>query len=122
MVLQTLLAQSNQICGFGPLGLCTKDAASAPTIFDDVMSKIIGFLTIGAVFWFVFQFLMAGYKWIGAGGDSKKVEEARAHITQAVVGLVVVFIALVVIQLMAELFGFPGFLDLDNIINRLTPR
>lgn len=118
-MLQVLLAQ-NQICGFGPLGFCSP-TKSAPQLFDDVMSKTIGFLTIIAVLWFVFQFIMASYKWISAGGDSKAVESARSHITQAITGLILVFVALVVIQLMAELFGFPGLLDLDNIINKLTP-
>lgn len=115
MILPTALAAN--ICGFGPLGLCKSGSEQgAATVFDNAISKTVGFLTLCAVLWFVFQFLMAAFKWISAGGDSKKVEEARNHITQAVMGLVLVFVALVVIQLMAELFGFKGLLDLDNII------
>ena len=116
------IAIAANICGFGPLGLCATGAEKdAPSIFDNAMSKTVGFLTLVAVLWFVFQFFMAAFKWISAGGDSKAVESARNHITQAVTGLILVFITLVIVQLMAELFGFPGLLDLDNLINKVSP-
>ena len=120
-MLYTTLAAN--ICGFGPLGLCDKGSEQgAATIFDNVMSKTIGFLTICAVLWFVLQFFLGAFKWISSGGDSKAVEGARHQITHAVVGLILVFIALVVVQLLAELFGFSGLLDLDNIIKyKLNP-
>ncbi|MDO8452656.1 MAG: hypothetical protein Q7S79_02795 [bacterium] len=120
MILTTTLAAN--ICGFGPLGLCKSGSEQgAATIFDNAMSKTVGFLTICGVLWFVFQFFLGAFKWISSGGDSKAVEAARTQITHAVVGLSLVFIALVVVQLMAELFGFKGLLDLDNIIRSLKP-
>lgn len=119
MFIQLLLAQQNRICGFGPLGLCDKPANSAPQIFDNAVSKIIGALTVLAVLWFIFQFFVAGFKWISAGGDPKKVEDARNRITHAVMGLVIIFVALVIIQLIAELLGIPDLLDLDNMINKI---
>ncbi|MEI8360562.1 MAG: pilin [bacterium] len=42
---------------------------------------------------FVVLIMSAGYQWFMAGGDAKKIEEARDKITRAVVGLVIVISA-----------------------------
>lgn len=42
---------------------------------------------------FIIMVILAGFKWMTAQGDAKKVEEARDNIKNAVMGLVVVLAA-----------------------------
>ncbi|MBI2590350.1 MAG: hypothetical protein HYW33_00510, partial [Candidatus Blackburnbacteria bacterium] len=55
--------------------------------------------------------VLGGIKWITSGGDKNKTEEARQQITSALVGLVVVFSAWAIAQLIRILFD----VDLFNL-------
>lgn len=57
---------------------------------DPIISKTIGIVLsfLGVIF--LILTIYAGYLWMTAQGDSKKVEEAKDIITRAVVGLIVV--------------------------------
>lgn len=52
-------------------------------------------------------FLIGGLKWMMSQGDKKQVEEAQKTITYAVVGLIVVFLAMLIINLIGYLFQIP---------------
>jgi TRAP-type C4-dicarboxylate transport system permease small subunit len=60
-------------------------------------------LTVSLVFFFIL--IAGGLKWITSGGDEKKVAAARAGITNALIGLVIVFAAWAIIRIMESLFG-----------------
>ena len=70
------------------------------------ISSIIGMLTIFASIWFLFMILFAGYEWISAGGDSKKIGAARERITHAFVGLVIVVGSWSLLAVAGQFFGF----------------
>jgi hypothetical protein len=70
------------------------------------VSNIVGMLTIFASIWFLFMLLFAGYEWISAGGDTKKVASARDRITHAFVGLVIVVGAWSLLAVAGQFFGF----------------
>lgn len=70
------------------------------------ISSIVGMLTIFASIWFLFMLLFAGYEWISAGGDAKKVASARDRITHAFVGLVIVVGAWSLLAVVGQFFGF----------------
>jgi len=53
---------------------------------------------------FVFL-LLGGIKWISSGGDKGQVEAARNQIIQALIGLVVVFAAWGIINLVQQITG-----------------
>src|SRR5512135_1868698 len=55
-----------------------------------IVSSVVGMLTVIASIWFLFMILFAGYEWISAAGDPKKLSTARDRITHAFVGLVIV--------------------------------
>ena len=55
-------------------------------------------LVIAAIVFF-FILVMGGVRWITSGGDKGKTEAARNQITAALVGLVIVFAAWAIIQL-----------------------
>ncbi|MAG60110.1 hypothetical protein CMO96_04990 [Candidatus Woesebacteria bacterium] len=107
------------ISGIGPLG--GVDPSRAPEIFAGTISRIIGVLTVVAILWFVFQIIIGAYGWISAGGDAKSVEAARSRITNAVIGLIVVFVALIFVSVIGFLLGIGNILDIGTFINNLTP-
>jgi threonine/homoserine/homoserine lactone efflux protein len=49
--------------------------------------------------------LYGGIKWVTSGGDKTQVENARNHITAAVTGLIIVFLAIFVITIVLSFFG-----------------
>ena len=53
-------------------------------------------LIVIAVIYSVFNFILAGYAYISAGGDPKRIQDATAKIWQTILGLIVVAGAFVI--------------------------
>lgn len=72
-------------------------------IVGNIINIVLGFLGIVLLFYL----LLAGWTWMSAGGDSKKVDEAKVMIRNAIVGLVIIVasyaIANFVIQQLANI-------------------
>ena len=64
-------------------------------------------LVVALVFFFIL--LLGGLKWVTSEGDEKKVGAARAQITNALVGLAIVFAAWAIMSLIGKLFGIDIF-------------
>jgi len=93
--------------GLGPFGQQPAGGgAQALTQVTGVVSGIIGLLTVCASIWFMFQMLFAGYEWISAGGDAKKLEEARQRITHGFMGLVIVVGAWALLAVTGQFLGY----------------
>ena len=60
-------------------------------------------IIVSVVFFFIL--VIGGLKWITSGGDEKKVAAARAQITNALIGLAIVFAAWAILALIKTLFG-----------------
>jgi hypothetical protein len=54
---------------------------------------------------FFFILILGGLKWITSGGDEKAVGAARAQITNALIGLAIIFAAWAIINLIGTIFG-----------------
>jgi len=107
--------------GFGPFGnLDLSSVSAAAEAFNRVISNAIGIMTIIAGIWFVFMFVIGGYGYLTAGGDSKKISEANSRITTALIGLVVVVSAYALISLIGALLGFK-ILQPQEFIQNLQP-
>ncbi len=77
----------------------------------------ISLVLIFAALLFFFMLVIGGIKWILSGGDKGQTEGARNQITAALVGLVIVFAAWAIAQLIGGLFGiqiFTGSLQLPT--------
>lgn len=82
-----------------------------------LVSVLITTLLIVGTISFVFYFLYGGIYWITAGGDAKKIENARSKITQALYGIIIMFAAWAVFQLIENLFGISLLsIDLTTLI------
>jgi len=54
---------------------------------------------------FFFMLVMGGLKWISSGGDEKKLAGARNQVTNALIGLVIVFSTWALASLIKSIFG-----------------
>lgn len=76
-----------------------------------LISTVIKVLVIVAAVLFFLWLVLGGINWIVSGGDKAKTEAARQQITSALVGLVIVFSAWAIAQLIRVLFD----VDLFNL-------
>ncbi len=82
-----------------------------------LIERIIQVLIIGAGIYALFNFILAGYGFLSAGDDVKKVQGAWAKIYQTVIGLAVAAGAFV----LAAIFGQLIFNDPMFILNPRIP-
>jgi hypothetical protein len=73
--------------------------------FADLVSYGIQLILVLAAVLFFFLLVIGGIKWITSGGDKGQTEAARNQITAALVGLVIVFAAWAIVQLVETFFG-----------------
>jgi hypothetical protein len=92
------LGQNNQ--NFGSLTTLTLPAI--------ISGLIRGALVVAAIVFF-FILVIGGIRWIMSGGDKAATEGARSQITAALVGLVIVFAAWAIVQLIQVFFGINIF-------------
>lgn len=62
---------------------------SLPTIVGNMISALMGI--VGTVL--VILMLYGGFLWMTAGGEEKKVEEAKKIIKNSIIGLIIVFLS-----------------------------
>ncbi len=101
---------------------------TAPTNFGPIANITVG----GMISWainsilviaglvFFFMLILGGIKWIMSGGDKGQTESARNQVTSALIGLVVVFSAWALAQLISTIFGI-NIIQNFNIGSVVTP-
>ena len=78
------------------------DSALCKTIdleFASVIGNLIQFIFVIAVVLALGFLVFGGIKWITSGGDKGNVESARGTIIAAIIGLIIVFLAYVILNL-----------------------
>jgi hypothetical protein len=113
-----LLAQDNP---FGSVTLPTtvseKFGDNAGVAIGKVIQTVIYILIIGAGIYALINFVLAGYGFLSAGDDTKKVAGAWAKISQSVIGLAIAAGSFV----LAAIFGALIFGKWDFILNPVIP-
>lgn len=107
------------ITGIGPYGFTNTPVSGSETKiqFGDLLSNVIRTLTVVGGLAFVIFFALGGLKWLTAGGDKAKVEEAKTQMTQSVIGLVAIVAALFVVGIVGGVLG----IDILNPFKTLFP-
>ncbi len=82
-----------------PAGFQVTDVGTVVTGAIAAAFIIAGILTFAYLVW-------GGLQWITAGGDKASLEQARARITQALIGMTIVAAAYAIIQLLEYAFGY----------------
>lgn len=73
--------------------------------FSSILSMVITSLTVVGGLAFVVFFSLGGLKWLTAGGDKAKVQEAQQQMTQGVIGLVAIVAGLFVVGIVGNVLG-----------------
>jgi hypothetical protein len=73
--------------------------------FSGIVQGLIGIVMVLAAIIFFFILVIGGIRWITSGGDKAQTEAARNQITAALIGLVIVFAAWAIIQLIQVFFA-----------------
>jgi len=102
----------------GP-GINPTSPLDATTKFEIFAGQILGVLTIIGVLYFIIQIIFAGYSYIASKGDEKNMESSRKRLTEGVLGLVIVVVAVGLGSLLAKLAGIPNVLDINGMFTRM---
>lgn len=79
------------------------------TELGQVLGFVITIAFIIAILTALLFLIWGGLKWITSGGDKAGVETARNQIIAAIIGLIVVFLAFFILNLILTLFGLSLF-------------
>jgi hypothetical protein len=83
-----------------------------------IVSGFIRLALVVAAIVFFFILVIGGIRWIASGGDKAQTEAARGQITNALIGLVIVFAAWAILALIRTFFGVDIFsLTLPTVAN-----
>lgn len=71
----------------------------------DLLSLVLQYVYIIAGIILFFFLVIAGFSYLTAGGDAKKIESAKGKIGSALTGFIIIFIAYWLTQLVELIFG-----------------
>ena len=91
-------------------------ADNAAKLFNNIISSIIGLITIIAGIWFVFLLITGAIGIMSAGGDKTALEGARRRITTGLIGLIVVVAGIFLVELIGILLGLKILEPAEQII------
>jgi hypothetical protein len=95
------LADTLNACGNGSFNkLCGLTA----TNFGGIVGSLIQLVFVVATVFALFYLIYGGFRWLISTGDKGKVTEAREHIIAAIIGLVVIFLAYFIINIILGFF------------------
>lgn len=112
MIKNNLIAASYKLEGPGIAPNLTNPAEP----MEKFISQFIGILTIIGVIYFILQIIFAGYSMMSSQGDPKKIEAGRSRLTNGILGLTIVVVALGVGAFIATLLGIKDPLNIQNLI------
>ena len=120
LIADTTFAPNGGFMGLGN-NTALKTGSGGIATFSKLISSIIGIMTIVAIIWFVFTFIIGAIGIISSGGDKQSLEAAKKKITTGLIGLVVVIIAFFILDLIGYLLGFGtgGLLDLNTMFTSI---
>jgi hypothetical protein len=88
--------------------LINPSAQSSPNYVNTVLQNVFSLFMVLGIIYFIWHFVFAGYHYMGAEGDPKKLEIAQTELTNAMIGLGVVFVVFAVLRLIGFIAGVKG--------------
>ncbi|HEX6977131.1 MAG TPA: hypothetical protein VF185_02100 [Patescibacteria group bacterium] len=85
---------------------------SGVTFFQKLIPSLIGLAFVAGVLIFFFMLLLGAIQWITSGGDKGALEGAKGRLTNALIGIIVLFAVFAIIKLIEGFFGI-SILTLD---------
>jgi hypothetical protein len=90
------------------VGTLNPGTIGVPDNINDIIAGLVQLLIATAGIIFFFMLLIGGLKYLSAGGDEKAAASARATLTQAIIGLIIVAGSIVVTGLIFNIFKIQG--------------
>lgn len=112
-----LLAQTNPFGKITEPSPLAKFTGTGDIGIGNFLNLILRIMVVGAGIYALFNFVLAGYSFLSAGDDPKKVEAAWQKIWQTALGLAFAAGAFV----LAGIFGYLIFGDWNAILNPAIP-
>lgn len=80
--------------------------------FNAILPRAVALVFVIGALIFFFMLVWGAITWISSGGDKQALEGARGRITSALIGLVLLFVALAIVRFIGSFFGI-DILSLD---------
>src|SRR3970040_584184 len=77
---------------------------------DNIVSSFVLILLTVSSILFLFNLLFGGIRWMLSGGEKERVDRAKRQLINALIGLVIVFSAFAIVDLINVFFGINLFL------------
>jgi hypothetical protein len=90
----------------------TTKATTGLGFFQQLIPNLVTLAFVIGTIIFFFMLIIGAIQWISSGGDKAAVEAARGRITNALIGLILLFSALAVVNLI-EAFFHINILSID---------
>lgn len=75
---------------------------------NSAIQTIISIFFIFGLVYFVYHFILAGYKMISSQGDPKKYEEAQHALLYSIIGIIIIFSVFALLKLVGTIFSITG--------------
>lgn len=85
---------------------------SGTDFVSKLIPSLIGLIFVVGIIIFFFMLLISAIQWMTSGGDKASVEAARGRLTQAIIGIVILFSAFAIIKVIEGFFGL-NILSID---------
>jgi hypothetical protein len=79
---------------------------------NDLIGVVISLVFAAAGLLFLAMLFVGGFNYLTAGGDPKNSQAARARITNAIIGLIIVVAAFAVTQIVLSALGLDTFVEI----------
>lgn len=117
-VFSTVLAQE-ELVNLNPTG---QFANLGNVSLASIINALVILVLIVAAIVFFFMLIIGGVRWIASGGDKGQIEAARGQITAALIGLLIVFAAWAVINLIELFFDIEILtLNIESAVESTAP-
>lgn len=83
-------------------------SGAGETALSNILGAVVGIILIVGFIFAIFHFIFGAITWITASGDKTKLQSAQERITQAVVGLIIMFCVWAIMTLLGQFLGI-GF-------------
>jgi xanthine/uracil permease len=94
-------------------------ATAGITFFQTFFGKLVAVALIAGSVIFLFMLITGAIQWISSGGDKQALENAKSKVTNAIVGIIILFAIFAVINFVSSFFGNIPILNAP--LNPVTP-
>ncbi len=77
-----------------------------------IISNLLPYIFTAAGILLLIYLIFGGFQLMLSGGDPKGAQSARSHITNAIIGFIIIFVAFWVVQIFGSVFGLKGITNI----------